>query len=180
MLSSGIVTEAARGWLGLQRDLGGDDVILDQPLAKRKPEAAALPPSAATVPDEESGWRKGAPPIPGPGMVVNLPPLLLSSEPDWPTLDAVAMAIEGCHNCPLCEGRTKTVPGEGNPAARLMLVGEGPGESEDLSGRPFVGRAGDLLDKILAAIDCAARHGLHRQCREVSATSEPGAAARGA
>ena len=46
-----------------------------------------------------------------------------------------------------------TVPGEGNPSARLMLVGEGPGESEDLSGRPFVGRAGELLDKILASMD---------------------------
>ncbi len=49
---------------------------------------------------------------------------------------------------------TRTVPGEGNPTARLMCIGEGPGEKEDRTGRPFVGAAGALLDQILAAIDC--------------------------
>jgi len=53
----------------------------------------------------------------------------------------------------LCSGRTKTVPGEGLATARLVVVGEGPGKTEDATGRPFVGRAGELLTKILAAID---------------------------
>ena len=149
MQSSGIVPEAARGWLALQQDLGGDEVILDRPLAV----ASADAPVAPVAPTVESGWRKGAPPIPGTGMVVTLPPLPQAGDPAWVTLESVATVIAECRRCSLCEGRTKTVPGEGNPAARLMLVGEGPGESEDLSGRPFVGRAGELLDKILVSID---------------------------
>lgn len=61
--------------------------------------------------------------------------------------------VRNCTKCPLSKGRTHAVPGEGDPAAGLMVVGEGPGEQEDLSGRPFVGRAGELLDKILASVD---------------------------
>jgi DNA polymerase len=159
---SATVVDATRGWLALQRDLGGDDVILDRPLeplsagatplpaALTAPKAAAVP---AGVPAGDNAWRKGAPPIPGPGMVVTLPAFAHEGDPAWASLDAMAAMIAGCRNCPLCEGRTMTVPGEGNHSARLMLVGEGPGESEDLSGRPFVGRAGELLDKILASMD---------------------------
>ena len=58
-----------------------------------------------------------------------------------------------CHNCPLGETRTNLVFGVGNPNAELMFVGEAPGEQEDLSGTPFVGRAGQLLDKFLYAVD---------------------------
>ncbi|MBI3892413.1 MAG: uracil-DNA glycosylase [Candidatus Wallbacteria bacterium] len=54
--------------------------------------------------------------------------------------------------CKLCRTRTKFVFGEGSPTARLMFVGEGPGEQEDLSGRPFVGPAGQLLDKVLQSV----------------------------
>jgi len=57
-----------------------------------------------------------------------------------------------CRKCPLAEGRTRAVPGEGNLAAELMFVGEGPGADEDAQGRPFVGRAGQLLTKIIAAM----------------------------
>ncbi len=58
----------------------------------------------------------------------------------------------GCVRCPLASSRTNCVFGTGNPDARLMFVGEAPGEQEDLSGTPFVGRAGQLLDKYLAAV----------------------------
>lgn len=51
---------------------------------------------------------------------------------------------------PLCEGASRVVPGEGDPGARLVLVGEAPGASEDRDGRPFVGRAGRVLDSLLA------------------------------
>lgn len=64
----------------------------------------------------------------------------------------VAAAVTRCPHCDLQAGATRAVPGEGNPHARLMLVGEGPGQQEDLQGRPFVGAAGQLLEKILAAI----------------------------
>ncbi len=59
---------------------------------------------------------------------------------------------EDCRDCPLAAGRTRVVFGEGNPRARVMLVGEGPGREEDRQGRPFVGAAGRLLDKILASV----------------------------
>jgi uracil-DNA glycosylase family 4 len=55
----------------------------------------------------------------------------------------------GCLRCPLSLGRTTVVFGEGDPHAGLMVVGEGPGREEDLQGRPFVGRSGQLLDKLL-------------------------------
>lgn len=60
--------------------------------------------------------------------------------------------VRGCTKCRLCETRTQTVFGEGDPDARIFFIGEGPGENEDLSGRPFVGRAGDMLNKWIAAM----------------------------
>lgn len=68
------------------------------------------------------------------------------------TLDEVARTVEGCTRCPLYKTATHGVPGEGNPDADLVCVGEAPGSNEDASGRPFVGPAGQLLTKILAAI----------------------------
>ena len=61
--------------------------------------------------------------------------------------------VRGCTKCELCHGRTQTVFGEGNPAAQIMFVGEGPGQTEDQKGRPFVGRAGELLDKQIVAMN---------------------------
>jgi len=60
--------------------------------------------------------------------------------------------VRTCTRCGLHRGRHKTVFGEGNPDADLMFVGEGPGRDEDMSGRPFVGRAGELLSKMIAAM----------------------------
>jgi DNA polymerase len=60
-------------------------------------------------------------------------------------------AAKGCRNCPLWANATQTVFGEGNPHARAMLVGEQPGDAEDLAGHPFVGPAGKLLDRALEA-----------------------------
>src|SRR5207245_1394143 len=68
------------------------------------------------------------------------------------TLADVATLVADCQKCKLCEGRTNTVPGEGSATARLVVIGEGPGRTEDETGRPFVGRAGELLTKILEAI----------------------------
>jgi uracil-DNA glycosylase len=69
------------------------------------------------------------------------------------TLDEIAKKVHKCTRCPLYETATKGVPGEGNPKAKLVCVGEAPGAKEDETGRPFVGQAGQLLNKILAAID---------------------------
>jgi DNA polymerase len=61
-------------------------------------------------------------------------------------------AVKVCNRCRLCEQRTNTVFGEGDADARIFFIGEGPGENEDLQGRPFVGRAGELLNKWIAAM----------------------------
>ena len=66
-------------------------------------------------------------------------------------LEKIAEEVRQCCKCDLGSSRTNAVPGEGNPDARIMFVGEAPGADEDAQGRPFVGRAGQLLDKIIAA-----------------------------
>ena len=68
-------------------------------------------------------------------------------------LEAVRDELGECRRCKLWEGRTNIVFGQGNPDAILMFVGEGPGRDEDIQGSPFVGRAGQLLTKIIEAID---------------------------
>jgi uracil-DNA glycosylase len=100
-------------------------------------------------------WMVGAPPIPGPGLAVTSPEAVLLGTDlhTLDSLDAVAERIRTTYCCALCPNRTHAVPGEGDPQARLVLVGEGPGATEDATGRPFVGQAGTLLDSILEAID---------------------------
>jgi len=66
-------------------------------------------------------------------------------------LQTIADEVRACRKCDLGSSRTNAVPGEGNPRARIMFVGEAPGGDEDIQARPFVGRAGQLLDKIIAA-----------------------------
>jgi DNA polymerase len=68
------------------------------------------------------------------------------------TLDAIAADVCSCRNCPLFQGRTHGVPGEGDPNAEIMFIGEGPGFHEDQQGRPFVGAAGQLLVEMLRTI----------------------------
>lgn len=65
------------------------------------------------------------------------------------SLDSIAAEVRVCVRCPLHEGRRNAVSGEGPSTARIMLVGEAPGREEDLQGRPFVGRAGKVLDEVL-------------------------------
>ena len=67
-------------------------------------------------------------------------------------LEEIAEEVRACTRCRLHAGRTRAVPGEGNPDTEVVFVGEGPGFNEDRQGRPFVGRAGDLLVRLLASI----------------------------
>lgn len=64
-------------------------------------------------------------------------------------LEAIAADVRDCTRCRLSETRTKAVPGEGDPNTEVLLVGEGPGVNEDREGRPFIGRAGGLLERLL-------------------------------
>ena len=97
-------------------------------------------------------------------------------------LREAALVADACRKCPIGYDRRNNVYGEGDPGARLMVVGEGPGETEDELGRPFVGRAGQLLDRMLAAIGLPREHvytatpsNAGRPCTEhtVCATAHP-------
>lgn len=72
--------------------------------------------------------------------------------PSVETLEAIREDLGACTRCPLAAGRTNIVFGVGDPAARLMFVGEAPGRDEDLQGEPFVGAAGQLLDRMIEAM----------------------------
>jgi DNA polymerase len=96
------------------------------------------------------------PPAPAPAAAVRAPmptPVRLAPRSDLPgTLAEVKALVDTCRLCPLCETRTRTVFSDGTDKARLMFVGEAPGRDEDLQGVPFVGRAGQLLTKMIEAI----------------------------
>ena len=149
-------------YLRQQIELGGAEVVLRSEWRRvvesegerlTAPEAAALRPSAPPA-VRQSAWRKGCPPIPGPGLAVESPSHGLDDDlVALETLEQVAERIRTTHCCALCPHRLNAVPGEGNPQARLFLVGEGPGATEDAQGRPFVGQAGNLLNGILDAIE---------------------------
>ena len=86
--------------------------------------------------------------------------IVYSVNMEWETereaaVGRLAAVIGECRKCPLWENTHHAVPGEGNPGADLMLIGEAPGMQEDLTGRPFVGRAGKLLDSLLSGIGLA-------------------------
>lgn len=129
--------------------------VAESPVAEAEP----MPKKPSTPRPSGSGeaakWRKDAPPIPGPGLVVHPPAMGLADDgiSHLPTLEALANVVRTCTRCRLSETRTHAVPGEGNPEADFMCVGEGPGATEDETGRPFVGAAGQLLDQILGAIE---------------------------
>ncbi len=88
--------------------------------------------------EEDAGRPEAAAPLDGPFAGVR-------------SLAELEELAQSCRNCALRSGCSRVVFGEGDPAAAVMFIGEGPGETEDQLGRPFVGRAGQLLDKILVA-----------------------------
>ena len=105
------------------------------------PEVLALP-----------GFETMVKPVPAAAPVVTAPSLSIRA--DLPRdLAALSTLVSTCRKCGLCETRTQTVFSDGPPNARLVLVGEAPGRDEDAQGIPFVGRAGQLLNKMLAAIE---------------------------
>ncbi len=143
----------AREFLEQQRQLGGDAVILPDQAGGGRRETGEVHPAPAAPPPAS---RLPASDLPPPGISYDPPGSDLFSNDPVPqaiSLDAIAQLVAGCTKCRLCEGRRHTVPGEGAADARLVVVGEGPGRVEDETGRPFVGPAGELLTKILGAIE---------------------------
>ena len=137
--------------LETQKEIFGDELFG----SVRRTTVAAAPPKPAPKP-------KATPPAPKP-VEVKAPVAVHEPAPaaltvpasaitECTTLDQLRAATAGCMRCKLGETRKNIVFGEGNPTAHVMVIGEGPGADEDATGSPFVGRAGQLLTKILAAI----------------------------
>ncbi|WP_373377867.1 uracil-DNA glycosylase family protein [Cupriavidus nantongensis] len=113
------------------------------------PEAPLAAPLAPPTPERAAPALVPAGPAPGAAQAEREAAIAAM---DWPALDA---AVAGCTACGLCQTRTNTVFGVGARQAEWMLVGEAPGENEDLQGEPFVGQAGKLLDNMLGALGLA-------------------------
>jgi DNA polymerase len=120
------------------------------PAERSAPQPVRTPASARTV----SAPTQPAPPRPA---AITMPSLLPVA-PDGDTLEKIGAEIGDCRRCRLCEKRNKIVFGSGNPQAKLVFVGEGPGADEDATGLPFVGRAGQLLTQMIDGT--AAKEGL--------------------
>ncbi len=132
---AGIAAEALRHLVWL-RDAGVREIAAP-PAAIARPPAAIVRPPAAPAEEGPVGAPAGASPQKGCGS---------------PDLVAIREALGACARCALAGGRTQLVFGVGNPRAELMFVGEGPGADEDRQGEPFVGRAGQLLTKMIEAM----------------------------
>jgi DNA polymerase len=128
-------------------------VFRDAPVAMRPPAAlrAPAPTPPAPVAPKSSLFVTPAAPIAVPSEPFTAP--LLDRGGKIARLRALdENQVRNCTKCRLCETRTHTVFGEGDPDARVMFIGEGPGANEDQTGRPFVGDAGALLDKMIVAM----------------------------
>lgn len=130
-------------WRTVLRDAGVPSAPPPPPPAPPTSVTAATAESHATIPLEQ---------VPSGIVIGGAGKELFGAPSPFSTLKDVADAVASCTRCPLHRDAKNPVPGEGNPNADFMCVGEAPGATEDELGRPFVGQAGQLLDKILLAI----------------------------
>lgn len=144
---------SARALLEWQVELGATEAILDAPVDRFSLETKAPKPAPVTAPAAQAAVQQASA-QPDPAQIAKQMAETAGS------LDALQAALAGFEYCELKRGARNLVFSDGNPAAQVMIVGEAPGRDEDQQGKPFVGRAGQLLDKMLAAI------GLDRQSQE--------------
>ena len=146
---------AALAWL---TEMGADEVI-GETAVDRFAAAASLPPSSRQKPGpmEEIEPAAASPSSRemGPGIRRDDGPAAMAAACN--TLAELAAALSRFDQCPLRKTATNLCFADGNPAAHVMLIGEAPGREEDLEGKPFVGRSGQLLDRMLAAIGLSRR-----------------------
>jgi uracil-DNA glycosylase family 4 len=122
-----------------------------QPKLPVQSPAQSDPPKSAFEDDEATALGSESL-IPSPSLPDLGSPVLGSAEKGARLTAMNENEVRGCTKCRLCETRTHTVFGEGDPDARIFFIGEGPGETEDKTGRPFVGRAGELLNKMIGGM----------------------------
>jgi DNA polymerase len=155
---------AAKAMLLWQMELGADEAIGEVPVNRY--EAAAVPAGpAATVtppvmsPETSAAAQAGSAPVPAGAPRAGEDPVAAARRMAGAAVDlpSLADALEAYEHCELRRGARSLVFADGTPQARVMIVGEAPGREEDLQGRPFVGRAGQLLDRMFDAIGMA-RH----------------------
>ncbi len=139
--------EVAR-FLSQRRDLGLTEIFLDGLSRERALECAARREGSESAAERVAAVGEAV--IDGAVEGVPSTPEVALDQLDYETLKEVA---ESCERCRLSKGRTQVVFSDGNPEARLMVVGEAPGANEDRTGFPFVGQAGKLLDLLLASVD---------------------------
>ncbi len=144
---------SARALLEWQVELGATEAILDAPVDRFSLETTAPKPAPVTAPAAQAAVQQASV-QPDPAQIAKQMAETAGS------LDALQAALAGFEYCELKRGARNLVFSDGNPAAQVIIVGEAPGRDEDQQGKPFVGRAGQLLDKMLAAI------GLDRQSQE--------------
>ncbi len=118
------------------------------PVTTPPPPRPLQPPPKAAAPTPPPVSAANAPPPPAAG--VEAPYRRLGSTPE---LDAIAREVAACTRCGLCRGRTQTVPGQGSPRPELVFIGEGPGADEDQQGLAFVGQSGQLLTRLITAME---------------------------
>lgn len=121
---------------------------VSRPSSQDKPPAPFRNAQSAKHPQSSNPQQPRPIPVQAPMPQPSAPPVDVSNM-QWRELWQTAM---DCHRCPLCRDRNNVVFGEGNTNADLMFIGEGPGRDEDMQGRPFVGKAGQLLDKMIKAM----------------------------
>ncbi|HRK02234.1 MAG TPA: uracil-DNA glycosylase [Oligoflexia bacterium] len=132
----------------LKRTYGEDAIVSKRALTRRIAGASKARQFSSTA----LRPTVAAPPLASVGNAVDALPIDLKQPALNETLQEIKKDLGDCTRCKLCKTRTNIVFGEGNEKAKIMFVGEGPGETEDLNARPFVGRAGQLLDKIIEAM----------------------------
>ena len=142
--------------LAWQIELGADEAILDTPVDRYalKPEAPPAPRPAPAGPSAPAAQE----PSPEATEAFDLDPVAVARKlaSEAQDLAALQAALAAYPHCELRNGAKNLVFSDGQPGARVMIIGEAPGRDEDTAGKPFVGRAGQLLDRMLQAI------GLHR------------------
>jgi len=141
----------ALAMLDWQIELGADEPILDAPVDRFALEDQPKPASAPVARSAPASTPDARPAVPPP-VAVDATEVARAAAAAATDLPALKAAMEGFPHCPLRETAKQLVFADGTPAARVMIVGEAPGRDEDIEGKPFVGRAGLLLDRMLAAI----------------------------
>ena len=139
--------------LDWQREMGADEPILDAPVDRY----AEMTPVPAPASPQAAAPGMPAPPAMAPAPEIDLPAQATAMAARAGSLSELAEIMQGFDGLDIRRGARNFVFADGNPGARVMILGEAPGEEEDRQGRPFVGRAGQLLDQMFAAI------GLSRQ-----------------